>query len=212
MWNSLIWGIAGLIGPTAPLPQVQELRDVTPVFAEHFELDTDRIRVTLIEKDHASPLLTRGGGKYCLVHVNQDSSARALWNYMVQHENPEFQSAFTSFAMGHELTHCLLGQAGVRMRYKPLVEAALGQGFTDNQHFEESLGDLLGLYHVAQTHPALANDILKRLKQVRMDFSSRDKQHDSSAFLDMGTVDKVAKLLMKTQPPTNVALSSKPQP
>lgn len=209
MWNALMFGMLSLGVASADLPLVEELQAQIPVFAEQFELQQERIKVTQIDQAHPSPFLTRANGKYCFVHVNQDSNAKALWSYLVNHNNPQYREAFTSFSMGHELTHCLLGQKGNRWLYRKKLEEHLGTKFDDNLQFEEALADVLGMSHVQNTHPELAGEVLSRLRQVRKDFSSRDKLHDSSALLTTESVQTIGALFAPATMKEYVAQNSK---
>lgn len=194
MWNALIFSMLSLGVASAELPLVADLQAQVSVFATQFELEQERIKVTQIDQAHPSPFLTRANGKYCFVHINQDSNAKMLWSYLVNHNNPQYREAFTSFSMGHELTHCLLGQKGNRWIYRKKLEEHLGTPFEDNVQFEEALADVLGMRHVQNTHPQWAGEVLSRLKQVRMDFSSRDKLHDSSALLTPESIQTISAL------------------
>jgi hypothetical protein len=191
MWNALMFGMLSLTGTGAELPEADQLQAQVPVFAEQYGLQQERVRISKIDQKHPSPFLTRANGKYCFIHINQDSNAKVLWSYLVNHSNNAYKDAFTSFSMGHELTHCLLGQASNRWVYRIKLEEHLGTKFEDNVQFEEALADVLGISHVQNTHPELAGEVLSRLRQVRKDFSSRDKLHDSSALL---TVEKVREI------------------
>lgn len=204
-----MFGLLSLGGASAEVPQATELQSQIPAFAQQFDLQQDRVKVMKIDQTHPSPFLTRANGKYCFVHINQDSDAKMLWSYLVNHSNPGYKEAFVSFSMGHELTHCLLGQTGNRWVYRKKLEAHLGTQFEDNVQFEEALADVLGMSHVQNTHPELAGEVLSRLRQIRKDFSSRDKLHDSSALLTAEKIREISALFAPERIKEFVAQNSK---
>lgn len=183
MWNSLIAGMLGLLSPDVQLPQPQQLESDVGLFAQHFDLDSSRVQITSFTKDNPSPFLTRASNKQCTIYINHDNSAKMLWHYLVGNEDAEFGDAFTRFSMGHELTHCMLAEPGKRTAYRQQLEDRTGVRFTDNRHFEESLGDLMGLAYVQKTRPDQYAAVSKKLRDVRTNFASRDKEHDSTPVL-----------------------------
>ena len=99
------------------------------------------------------------------------------------------------FSAGHELTHCAVAEQGRRAKFRPQLEQALGTTFASSTQFEEALADLVGLAYLKREKPLQLNWMRDRLRTVRMDFSSRNPDHDSSALLSDANIEWAANLL-----------------
>ncbi|MFN4327478.1 MAG: hypothetical protein ACK4FF_01270 [Limnobacter sp.] len=195
MWQGIVSGLFGLLGifaPSSELPDTAAFEEQVPRFAQHFAVDSGRVRVLRTDKSSPSPLLMYASTRVCLLQVNENSQSRRVWAHFLNGAQGEQLEAVIVFSAGHELTHCAVAEQGRRARFKPQLEQTLGIRFANNTQFEEALADLVGLAYLKREKPEMLDWMRDRLRTVRMDFSSRNPDHDSSALLSDANIDKAA--------------------
>lgn len=197
MWHGLFFGLASLFTPQANLPNAALLHDEVRQFAQHFQINTDRIEVRESLLNNPSPFLTSSSTKRCVLHINQHSDAKRVWSHLLNTGEDGIEQAFISFSSGHELTHCLMSEPGKRASTRKALETRLGMQFQNNTHFEETLADLLGLAYLARVDPTGFSPVFNRLKTIRTDFSGHDPEHDSTQALQTAHIEFAESLFIK---------------
>lgn len=203
--NSLIFGMLSFGIASAPLPSVEQAQQEVSQFETAIGLSGSIVRVREINKDHPSPFLAQAGQRSCTIYLNQTNDAQQVWSYIVsQSKLPS--AVYQSFAIGHELTHCLMGKWENRKAARDNLEAQLGMKFKSRQHFEETLGDMVGLAYAKSLYPEHADQLVKAVKSVRQDFSSRDEEHNSAALLNSNNIAYARQLVSSA--PITVSLNA----
>lgn len=210
MWNGLMFGLASLFTAEVPLPDSRSMYQEVGTFAQQFEINSKRVVVRESQISNPSPFLTSSGGKQCVVHINSHDQARQVWSHLVNSDQPEVHRAYEIFSMGHELTHCMLGEPGRRAKIKSSFETQLGVRFNSNAHFEESIADLVGLAYLEKVQPEMLPVVMNNLSKVRKSFSSRDPEHDSSRLLKQENLTLVQNLFEKPTQPQQLAKNEQP--
>ncbi|WP_370263658.1 hypothetical protein [Limnobacter sp.] len=205
MWNGLFFGLVSLFTPQSSLPDTAVVREEVQLFAQHFNIDTQRVHVRETTMNNPSPFLTNSGIKTCVVHVNHHADAKRVWSHFLNAGQNDLDYAFLAFTSAHELTHCIMSEPGKRSSARKALEQHLGLSFKNNVHFEETLADLVGLAYVAKVAPEAFEPVLRRVKSIRTDFSSRDPEHDSARALNLEGVAFANHMLGKRD--TTIALA-----
>lgn len=200
MWNGLFFGLVSLFTPHADLPEPQTVQNQIEQFAQVYALDTTRIHVQQSTLKNPSPFLTKSSAKSCVLHINDHPDAKRVWSLFLNSGETNTEAAFLAFTSAHELTHCLMAEPGKRVSARASLEKHLGMQFKNTVHFEETLADLVGLAYVQQVAPEHFDVILKRLKNIRTDFSNRDPDHNSSAAITIESIQFADQLLNKATP------------
>ncbi|MDX1670579.1 MAG: hypothetical protein R3194_14240, partial [Limnobacter sp.] len=145
MVNGIMVGLAAMLGGGADLPTTERVsQEVDQFKAVYVSTESNVVRVNQIQKNNPSPFLTAASSRRCSIYINSNSDSKELWSYLLRHPSvPE--KAFTAFAVGHEMAHCVAARPGQRLKIRGVFEKEMGVQFTDNHHFEETFGDLLGL-------------------------------------------------------------------
>lgn len=200
MWNGLFFGLVNLFTPQATLPDVASFQQQIQQFSKVYSINTRRIHVRESVMNNPSPFLTNSGVKACTLHINQHAEAKRVWSHFLNSGQEGSDPAFLAFTSAHELTHCMMAEAGKRPTTRKALEDHLGYTFKNNTHFEETLADLVGLAYVQKTMPDYYEVVYTRVKGIRQDFSNRDPDHDSSRALNTDAVAFVDSMFSTANP------------
>lgn len=195
MVDGIVLGLATIFGATADLPSTdsvnQEVRNFKAVYVS---TESNVVNVNRILKNNPSPFLTSASSRRCSIYINNNDEARDLWTYLLKHPSAP-KEAFTAFAVGHEMAHCIAAKPGQRFKIRNSLEREMGIRFTDNHHFEESFGDLLGLAYVKERYPQYQAAVREQVYKLRLELAERDPKHDSSPFLKTHWIERAAELI-----------------
>ncbi|MDX1667772.1 MAG: hypothetical protein R3194_00005 [Limnobacter sp.] len=195
MVNGIMVGLAAMLGGGAELPSTDRVsQEVDQFKAVYVSTESNVVRVNQIQKNNPSPFLTSASSRRCSIYINSNSDSKELWSYLLRHPDvPE--KAFTAFAVGHEMAHCVAARPGQRYNIRGIFEKEMGVTFTDNHHFEETFGDLLGLAYVKERFPQYESAVREQVKKLREELAERDPQHDSSPFLKSHWISRAADMV-----------------
>lgn len=205
MVDGIVLGLATLFGATADLPSTDSVnREVSYFKAVYVSTESNVVNVNRILKNNPSPFLTSASSRRCSIYINNNDDARELWTYLLKHPSAP-KEAFTAFAVGHEMAHCIAAKPGQRLKIRGALEKEMGVRFTDNHHFEESFGDLLGLAYVKERYPEHEPAVREQVYKLRVELAARDPKHDSSPFLKTHWIERAAQLIR----PNEIKLAEK---
>lgn len=195
MVNGIMVGLATMLGGGAELPSTDRVsQEIDQFKAIYVSTESNVVRVTQIQKRNPSPFLTAASSRRCSIYINSNSESKELWNYLLRHPSvPE--KAFTAFAIGHEMAHCIAAKPGQRLKIRQTFEKEMGVQFTDNHHFEETFGDLLGLAYLKERFPQYEPAVREQVRKLRIELAERDPAHDSSPFLKTHWIGRAADLI-----------------
>lgn len=215
MLSGLVFGLAGLFIPTAPLPDTGELLQEKSRFEQAYQVNMASVKIQTANWKNPSPLLASANRFGCTIYVNTYEKAHTMWSYLVSDKSVS-QAQYQAYSLGHELGHCLIARPGIRAVWRAELESLLGNRFQTNTHFEETLCDLIGLAYAKRHFPNNHQALFERVQEIRLDLSHSDKSHDSRHALSEENIRwadaliKAKGVLQKDASASGVKVSSSP--
>ncbi len=181
--NALSFSIMTMFASLQPLPSEDVFQSRVESFTSAYGVQFDQTwSVETRDMNNPSPFLTKVSQKHCTFYINTNENAQKVWNYLTNVESVDIDT-FITFAVGHEILHCLAAQPNEGTRMRAFLEPTLEQGFNSRHHFEEISGDLLGLAYAKRLHEMQYLALSKQVKMVRTSFASSNTTHASQDYL-----------------------------
>ena len=170
-----LFGSSGPTHDTLPVAQVQGI--ATKVAKTLAPTLNKTIKIMLVQRSDIGPLASVVGPTgNCLVVVNENPRAWALWGRFLNKLPPEQWSAVIELAAAHEVGHC-----AEKYQEAEGIHTAAKVGTLNSEIYADVFGMMYAKRHMGEQADMATDTILK----VRLDYAGSDAAHASGATLLM---------------------------